>query len=114
MSTLRFKGKAPEIIKIAIAAGVVDTFFDSGNDYEPEWFDSTALDYVYGDQVFTDVVNQRNMVFLSESISGTCLEAMNDFIKLDIKTDDFISTDVPGQNISDDFISDGTETIKLS
>lgn len=32
----------------------------------------------------------------------------------EVKTDDFVSTDTPGQNIEDDFIPTGNETIKLS
>lgn len=80
MAIVKFKGKAPELIKIAIAAGTVDLFFDSSNDYEPEWFDSTALEYTYGDQIFTDVDNQKNMVWLSSDISGECLVDMFVFI----------------------------------
>jgi hypothetical protein len=81
MNLLKFKGKAPEMIKIAIAAGVVDTFFDSGNDYEPVWFDSTLLQEIYGDQIFCNVDGQKDFVWLSQAISGTCLDDMKDFIK---------------------------------
>ncbi len=105
MSQLKFKGKAPEMIKIAIAAGTVDTFFDSGNDYEPVWFDSAALQEIYGDQIFCNVDDQKNFVWLSEAISGTCLDDMKDFIKYE----GFRSTDVPPE----DFIPTGTESITL-
>ena len=81
MSILKFKGKAPELIKIAIASGSVNTFFDSTNDYEPIAFDSTLLDYVYGDLIFTDVDNQKNMIWVNTTPTGDCLDTVNTFIK---------------------------------
>ena len=76
----RFKGKPPEIIKV-VNVVANDIFFDSGDDFEPVWFDSTALEYIYGDQVFFDVFNNKNLVVLDTVLTGDCLSDMEDFIK---------------------------------
>lgn len=80
MAIVKFKGSAPQLIKIAVAQGTEAVFFGSAPTYTPIYFDSTELEYTYGNQIFCDVANQRNFVWLSETISGDCLAAMNDFI----------------------------------
>ncbi len=75
----RFKGKPQEIIKI-VDVVANDVFFDSSNNYEPVWFDSSSLEYVYGDQVFFDLLNNKNFVVLESSISEPCLTNMKNFI----------------------------------
>lgn len=82
MSTVKFKGKPPEVIKATIAAGTGDTFFDSGSDYDAVWFDSTSIQEIYGDQIFFDVTNNKNLIVLDQVISGTCLDTMEDFINV--------------------------------
>ena len=108
-NNLKFTGKAPELIKIAIAAGTVDTFFDSGNDYEPVWFDAEALQATYGGQIFTDVTNQKNMVWTSSEITGTCFNEMNDFINNTVELE---LTDVPGVDVGGTFVPDSNTVIK--
>lgn len=72
--------KAPELVKIGITAAP-DIFFDSATDYTPVPFDSTLVDYNYGDQIFTDVAAQKNMVWTEVAITGECLTNINNFIK---------------------------------
>jgi len=84
MATLKFKGKAPELIKIAIAVGAESIFFDVSNDYEPIWFDSEQLEYFYGSQIFTDVENQKNMIWTDTPVTGDCLQTTYDFIGYEI------------------------------
>lgn len=75
----RFKGKPQEEIKVFNVAAN-DVFFDSGDDFEPIWFDSTLLEYNYTDQIFFDVSNNKNFIVLSSAISSPCLEIVFDFI----------------------------------
>lgn len=75
----RFKGKPQEVIKI-LHAVATDVFFDSLNDYEPEWVDSSALNYNYSDQVFFDVALNKNFVILSSAVTGDCLANMDAFV----------------------------------
>lgn len=110
---LKFKGPAPELIKIAINAGTEALFFDAAPDYEPIYFDAELLAYTYGDQIFTDVANQKNMVWLVQDISDPCLSKIKDFINLPtFKEDNFLSTDILGIDIDPNYVPDGTETIK--
>jgi len=77
---IKFKGPAPELIKIALATGTEATFFGSAPTYTPIYFDSELLEATYGNQVFLDVDLQKNFVWLSEAVSGECLNKMNDFV----------------------------------
>lgn len=80
MAQYRFKGKAPELIKIAIAAGTTNTFFDTTNDYEPVIFESSDLEYTYSNQIFFNVASNKNMIWLSAAVTGDCLEDMLSFV----------------------------------
>jgi hypothetical protein len=71
--------KDPEQIKIAHAVAP-EVFYDSTDDYEPIAFDSSTLEYNYGDQIFFDVAENKNLVFLSEALTGDCLLEMNEFV----------------------------------
>ena len=71
--------KAPELIKIANSVAL-DVFYDSGNDYEPEWVDISTLQYDYGGQWFFDVSNGKNMFVTSSEVTGTCLNSVNKLI----------------------------------
>lgn len=75
----RFKGKPPEVIKI-LHSVAADVFFDSASDYDPVWFDSSLLSYNYSNQVFFDVAQNKNFVILNTTITGDCLESMNNFV----------------------------------
>jgi hypothetical protein len=77
---LKFSGPAPELIKIALATGTEALFFGPAPDYTPIYFDAELLSYTYGDQIFLDVANQKNFIWLSEAVSGDCLDEMIDFI----------------------------------
>lgn len=70
--------KAPELI-VACENAAVGVFYTAASDYEPVWFDSSALNGNYGDQIFFDVTNNKNLVILSQSISDPCLTIMEDF-----------------------------------
>jgi len=76
----RFKGKPQEVI-VAVHTAAPDVFFNSATDYTPIWFDSSVLDYIYGDQVFFDVQRNRNLIVLPASISDPCLTIITDYIK---------------------------------
>lgn len=75
----RFKGKPPEII-IEANDAAVDVFFDTSNNNEQEWFDSSTLDYNQGNQIFFDVNLNKNLTVLSLEIGEECLDAMNGFV----------------------------------
>lgn len=72
--------KAPELIKIAHSVAT-DIFFDSTNDYEPEWVDISTLNEDYGQQIFFDVTNEKNMFFVNTAVTGDCLTDVYNFIK---------------------------------
>jgi hypothetical protein len=79
-NNLKQKGPGPELVKSAIGAGEEARFFGAAPTYTPIYFDRTALSEVYGNQIFTNVDDQKNMVWLSEAVSGDCLDDMKDFI----------------------------------
>lgn len=81
--------KAPELVKIGITVAP-DVFFDSATDYTPVPFDSTLVDYNYGDQIFTDVAAQKNMVWVGSALTGTCLFNVLDFINFTL-IDDYMT-----------------------
>lgn len=106
---LKFKGPAPELIKIAINAGTEALFFGAAPTYTPIYFDAELLSATYGDQIFTDVANQKNMVWLSEVVTNPCLTEMRDFIKYTLI---FNLTDVPGVDIPDNYVPNGNELLQ--
>jgi hypothetical protein len=71
--------KAPELIK-ELHSVAAEVFYDSTDDYAPIWFDSSALSYIYGGQLFFDVANNRNMFLTSEEVTGDCLTNVYEFI----------------------------------
>lgn len=97
--------KAPELIKIADSVAS-DVFFDSSADYEPVWVDSSALEYDYGQQIFFNVADNKNMIFSDTQITGDCINSIYNFIKIV-----FVTSDVPGGNVSGDYIPGGDEDI---
>lgn len=99
--------KAPELIKIANIV-VPDVFFDTASDNDPIWFDPSALDYDYGGQWFFDVANNKNMIVTDTTVTGDCLNKVLSFVDIGFK-----STDVPGGNISGDYIVNGDENMEL-
>lgn len=99
--------KAPELIKIANVVAL-DVFYDSGTDYTPLWVDLQTLQYDYGQQIFFDVANENNMLFLDTAISGPCLNAV--YKKINIS---FVTSDIPGDNVSGDYIPQGDEDILI-
>lgn len=72
--------KAPELIKIAHSVAT-DVFFNSATDYTPIEVDITTLSADYGQQIFFDVVNEKNMFFLDITLSGDCLTSTYDYIE---------------------------------
>lgn len=71
--------KSPELIKIANSVAL-NVFFDSTSDYTPIPVDITALTGNYGDQIFFDVTNEKNMVFVDTAVTGDCLTEINEFV----------------------------------
>lgn len=82
--------KAPELIKISIDAGCDTIFFDSGSDYDPLWFDQSALAENYGDQVFFNVTDGLKFLWLSEPVTGSCLDAVLSWLKIYPPGDDLL------------------------
>lgn len=76
--------KAPDLIKSQLTAAATDVFFDSGTDYTPNDVLKDSIDYNYGDTIFYNQESEINLVFLSQAISGDCLDDMNDFVKNDL------------------------------
>jgi hypothetical protein len=70
--------KAPELIKIADSVAS-DVFFDSSSDYASKWVTLSDLNSDYGQQIFFDVTNEKNMIFTNTQISGNCLNSVYKF-----------------------------------
>lgn len=72
--------KAPELIKIADSVAH-DIFFNSSSDYDPIWVDISTLNNDYGQQIFFNVSEEKNMIFTDTQLSGTCLNLIYKKIK---------------------------------
>jgi hypothetical protein len=97
--------KAPELIKIAHSVAA-EVFYDSTSDYDAKWVTLSDLQYDYGQQIFFDVANEKNMFFVSTQVSGGCVNSVYDYINII-----FYDVDVVGDNVSEDYIPDGDESI---
>ncbi len=75
----RFKGKPQEVIKIADVAAT-NVFFDNTSNYDQIWFDSSLLNYNYGDQIFFDVNRNKNLIVLFGPVVGDCLNSLDSFV----------------------------------
>ena len=72
--------KAPELIKIGNVAAT-DIFFDTSSDNDPIIVDMETIDLNYGDQIFTNVPEQVNMIWVPDVLTGDCLAAVNQYVK---------------------------------
>ena len=100
--------KAPELVKIAHSVAT-DVFYDSSNDYEPEWVDITALEYGYGGQWFFNVADEKNMFVTSEEVTGVCLNSVHKFIGYTVSLE---LSDIPGVDVDGTFVPDSNTVIK--